>query len=107
MALLLKSLPADGSTPKTSQAMKFVNNKNNKVEQRLRKTLDQYSRERTLSMYQLDQERLDIHDFLRDLKRCESNESPEAKRYVKIIKITKYCVLSRTKTLLQVFVLQS
>ena len=39
-----------------------------------------FEKERDLSISNIDQDRLDIHDFLKRLKKCESDDLPEAKQ---------------------------
>lgn len=63
----------------TQRAMHFIKNKNNISDMRLRQTLVQYDREKASSMYNIDHARLDVKDFLRDVRYCASDQLPESK----------------------------
>jgi hypothetical protein len=58
------------------QARALVNNRNNLADMYLRKTLAQVEREKTASITELDHERLEVLDFLRNLKICDSDKDP-------------------------------
>ncbi|XP_064634069.1 uncharacterized protein LOC135491982 isoform X2 [Lineus longissimus] len=72
----------DPSQP-SPQARALVNNKNNLADMTLRKTLAQVEREKVASITELDHERLEVLDFLRNLKRCDSDRDPT---YLKLFK---------------------
>lgn len=71
--------PVDPSQP-SSRAMQWVKNRNNIIDNYLKKQVEQYEREKDLSISVIDQDRLDIHDFLKSLKKCDSDNLPEAKQ---------------------------
>ncbi|XP_064634072.1 uncharacterized protein LOC135491982 isoform X3 [Lineus longissimus] len=72
----------DPSQP-SPQARALVNNKNNLADMTLRKTLAQVEREKVASITELDHERLEVLDFLRNLKRCDSDRDPTYLKYLK------------------------
>ena len=64
----------------SAKAMQWVKNRNNIIDMYLKKQIDQFEREKDLHISLIDQDRLDIHDFLKQLKKCESDNLPEARQ---------------------------
>ena len=53
---------------------------NNIVEASMRRQLEQFERQKDNIITLIDQDRLDIHDFLKNLKKCPSEELPETRQ---------------------------
>ena len=64
--------PAGNST-----VLEIVRNKNNLADLILRKRVEEYERELQWTIVKIDQERLDVFDFLKKLKICESDKMSE------------------------------
>ncbi|KAK2184343.1 hypothetical protein NP493_271g03024 [Ridgeia piscesae] len=63
--------------PGRASIIETVRNKNNKEEVRLRRRLTEYSKELATKIVQIDHDRLDAFDFLRQLRMCESDYMTE------------------------------
>ena len=72
-----------GGTPDPNQpsprAMHFIKNRNNMNDLQLKRQLDKFNKEKAVCMYNIDHDRLDVKDFLKDVKHCASDELPESK----------------------------
>ncbi len=75
-----KTLRESSSPRSKASAMQWVKNRNNIIDMYLKKQIEQYEREKDLRISLIDQDRLDIKDFLKALKKCESDNLPEAKQ---------------------------
>ena len=60
--------------------MAIVKNKNNVTEMTLAKQIEEYKREQSMVLLSIDQDRLDMKDFLRQIRICESDDLPEARQ---------------------------
>ena len=58
----------------------LVRNRNNISEMKLAKQIKDYDRERSMIILSLDHDRLDMKDFLKQIKKCESDELPESRQ---------------------------
>lgn len=74
-----KASGEDPSQPST-RAMQWVKNRNNIIDMYLKKQIDHFEREKDLHISLIDQDRLDIHYFLKGLKKCDSDNLPEARQ---------------------------
>ena len=69
----------DANSP-SAKAMAWVKNRNNISDMHLRKKLEVYERQRDLNMTTIDQDRLDTKDFLKVVKKCDSNSLLESRQ---------------------------
>ena len=60
-----------------STILELVQNKNNMAENLLRKRLAKYQRQLDLTILKMDNDRLDVFDFLKKVKLCQSNKMAE------------------------------
>ena len=51
--------------------------KNNVAENLLKRRLEAFDRMESMSVFNIDHERLDLCDFLRNLRKCDSDDLPE------------------------------
>ena len=68
--------------PSRNTIIETVRNKNNKEDVRLRRRLTEYSKELATKIIQIDHDRLDAFDFLRQLRMCESDYMSEFAAWV-------------------------
>ena len=69
----------DTNSP-SAKAMAWVKNRNNISEMYLRKSLELFEKERDINMTLIDQDKLDVMDFKKHIKKCDSNELSESKQ---------------------------
>ena len=60
-------------------AMKNLAVRNNVADLHLRKKLYHMERQKVYSLTDLDKDRLDVNDFLKNLRKCESDDLPVSK----------------------------
>ena len=60
--------------------LQIVRNKNNLEELMLRRRMDEYRKTLSIKMGDIEQERLDVFDFIKQLKLCESDTMDEYKK---------------------------
>ena len=61
------------------QSLELVRNKNNVAELELRRRLEKYDREQTVSITNLDIEKIDVTDFLKGVKKIHSDDLLESR----------------------------
>ena len=66
-----------GNGNKMSTVLHMVRNRNNMAEQLLHMKLVKYNRNLSVTINQMNQERLDVLAFLKQLKSCESDQMSE------------------------------
>jgi predicted adenine nucleotide alpha hydrolase (AANH) superfamily ATPase len=68
----------DSLSSPSGVSLKRLNIKNNLAELYLKKQLDQYKREKTFSISHIDRDRFDTRDFLKQVKKIESDNNHAA-----------------------------
>ena len=61
------------------QSLEIVRNKNNVAELELRRTLENYDREQRVSIMNLDMEKIDTTDFLKEVKKIHTDDLLESR----------------------------
>ncbi|GFO41597.1 elongation factor 1-beta [Plakobranchus ocellatus] len=66
----------------SNRALRQLNNRNNLADLKLRKTLEQFDREKVFSISMLDRDKLDTRDFLKAVRYCDSDYLPQSRAFL-------------------------
>ncbi|CAH1785982.1 unnamed protein product [Owenia fusiformis] len=76
-----QGVPADGGHAQAMRNLQRVNNKNNIQELYLRRRLEGFNREQTHNISLIDKDKYDQYDFLKQIRKCESDLTMEHVKY--------------------------
>lgn len=72
----MSTLQVKGGSGPAGRTLKTLNNKNNLATLYMKKQLEQLHREQTFCISHLDRHRFEVHDFLQQVQRKDSDKHP-------------------------------